>query len=67
MFFIEFKRDPSASRPQDDKERLNDKHQRKGSLVCHSAAGEKSHAFSFRIKKSKMRSFGLRPQGDTKR
>ncbi|EEP60647.1 hypothetical protein SULYE_0855 [Sulfurihydrogenibium yellowstonense SS-5] len=46
---------------------MNDKHQRKGSLVCHSAAGEKSHAFSFRIKKSKMRSFGLRPQGDTKR
>jgi hypothetical protein len=32
-------------RPQDDRERLNDKHQIKGNLTCHSAAGEESHVF----------------------
>jgi hypothetical protein len=30
-------------RPQDDRERLNDKHQIKGNLTCHSVAGEESH------------------------
>ncbi|MBX0312973.1 MAG: hypothetical protein JHC31_14620 [Sulfurihydrogenibium sp.] len=29
-------------RPQDDRERFVDKHQRKSSLICHSAADEES-------------------------
>jgi hypothetical protein len=33
----------------------------------HSAAGEESHVFLFKSKKSKKRSFGLRPQDDTER
>jgi hypothetical protein len=34
---------------------------------CYSAAGEESRIFSFQVKKSKKRSFGLRPQDDTER
>ena len=33
----------------------------------HSAAGEESNVFSFQVKKSKKRSFGLQPQDDTER
>ncbi|EEP60029.1 hypothetical protein SULYE_1476 [Sulfurihydrogenibium yellowstonense SS-5] len=34
-------------RPQDDRKRLIDGHQRKGNLICHSEAGEESPAFKF--------------------
>jgi len=46
VVFIKFKkRGPSDLRFQDDGQRLNDKHYRKGSLRCHSAAGEESPTF----------------------
>jgi hypothetical protein len=34
---------------------------------CHSERSEESHVFSFQVKKSKNRSFGLRPQDDKER
>jgi hypothetical protein len=34
---------------------------------CHSERSEESHAFLFKSKNQKMRSFGLRPQDDAKR
>ena len=40
------KRDPSALRPQDDNQRLNDKHQRNDNLVRHSERSEESHVFN---------------------
>jgi hypothetical protein len=41
-FYRICKGDFSDLRPQDDRERFVDKHQRKSNLVCHSAAGEGS-------------------------
>jgi hypothetical protein len=47
VVFIEYKkRDPSALRPQDDEERLNGKHKKKGNLICHSEAREESYNFA---------------------
>jgi hypothetical protein len=37
--------DSSALRPQDDSQRLADRHYRNVSLIRHSAAGEESHVF----------------------
>jgi hypothetical protein len=42
-----YKGGPSDLCPQDDRKRLNDKHQRKGDLICHSEAGEESPSFKF--------------------
>jgi hypothetical protein len=42
------KGDLSDLRPQVDFQRLNYKHQIKGNLICHSAAGEESHFLFFK-------------------
>jgi hypothetical protein len=44
-FYRICKGDPSDLWPQDDRERLNGKRQRKDNLICHSAAGEESPTF----------------------
>jgi len=67
VVFIKFKNEILRLRPQEDSERLNDRHHRKDNFICHSAAGEESYIFSFQVKKSKKRSFGLRPQDDKER
>jgi hypothetical protein len=45
-FYRICKGDPSDLHPQDGRERFVDKHQRKSSLICHSAAGEESPNFT---------------------
>ena len=51
--FYKIKRgNPSDLRPQDDSQRLADKYQRKGTLICHSEADKESHTllkFSFNV------------------
>jgi hypothetical protein len=41
--FIKFKNE--ILRPQDDRERLNDEHQRKDNLICHSEQSKESPTF----------------------
>ena len=46
VIFKKFKRgDPSDLRTQDDRKRLNDKHQKNGNLFCHSERSEESPTF----------------------
>jgi hypothetical protein len=47
--------DNSDLHPWDYGQRLNNKHQRKDNLICHSAAGEESLFFSFQVKKEILR------------
>jgi hypothetical protein len=45
-FYKICKGDSLDSRPYDNRERFVDKHQRKSSLICHSAAGKESPNFT---------------------
>jgi len=50
VIFKKFKRgDPSDLRPQDDRKRLNDKHQKNGNAICHSEGSEESHIVLLKI------------------